>query len=348
MRKINILSVRKVEIRAFWDIVYEWEDVLSEKLNGNIINIYKSIGNYEIYKNIGKFKRPSLSGLINHLLNKNRIINPTDYNLYFEMWPKKPIIIFKLKFNRNSNNKKNNIPIFIDFYLKDSDLPDFYESYSKSPFILVTSYNAYEYLIKKKSPLKIYHYPLSISDKYALSNKFYKKEYDLILAGRTNPFLQKCLDIYCKKNTDLIYVYRKNIGNKFVYVNNKGNIISNGENREDYINLIRKSKIAFYSTNGIDTEIDRHLQDQVTPRLFELMCAQCSIIARYPKNDDTDFYKLNEVIPSVNNYEEFELLMDTYRDNESFPLETYSEFLSRHYTSVRAELLLNIIRDYEK
>ena len=59
---------------------------------------------------------------------------------------------------------KSTIPVIIDFWLNDSELPSFYEAYKDCPLVLITSAEVVEYLKTKNCPLKIEHWPLSIPD----------------------------------------------------------------------------------------------------------------------------------------------------------------------------------------
>ena len=64
------------------------------------------------------------------------------------------------------NNKKNIIPCMIDFFCRDkNELQKFYKRYDKNPVVLISSREAYDYLVSVKCPLNIRHLALSISDK---------------------------------------------------------------------------------------------------------------------------------------------------------------------------------------
>ena len=57
-----------------------------------------------------------------------------------------------------------------------------------------------------------------------------------------------------------------------------------------------------------------------------------------------DFYELEQFSPSVGSYEQFEKILDT-AINTDVNMKKYSDYLSKHYTSVRAKQLLNLIKD---
>ena len=64
----------------------------------------------------------------------------------------------------HGNNKKNIIPCMIDFYCREkSELQLFYKRYNKCPLVLISSKEAYDFLVSIKCPLNIKHlYRISI------------------------------------------------------------------------------------------------------------------------------------------------------------------------------------------
>lgn len=336
-KKINILSLRNVEKWPSFQIVYEWEEELAKILHADIVNEYK---NYKFYKS-------AILRLIHLISYRFKHKQKNTLNVYFEMVPKKIIRKGPFHFNINPLNNKSCIPIFIDCIIDENKLEDFYLSYSRCPMLLISDKNIYDLLIKKKYPCKIYHFPLSLPDKYKLNTQInYNKTYDAIMIGRKNSVFMEWINRYSLNNSDFIYLYQtKGEDGELYYIDNKGNIIGNFHTREQYIDLIRKTKISFYSTPGID---NGKKIDPVTPRLFELMSAQCNLIVRYSDNADTIFFELGKIFKSINNYEDFEKQMNIFLTSKDYPKSVYEEFLSKNYTSKRAELLINIINEYEK
>ena len=249
-------------------------------------------------------------------------------------------------FRSVSTNKKCIIPNIIDFFLEKKDLPLFYSRYSNAPVVLISSKEVFDYLKAENCPIPINHLALSISDKYSITpTTKYKKEYDLIIMGRQNPILEKYIDRYAADHPDLLYVYRKFVNGEFLYYTSKGELLGNIDNREDYMNLMRKARIGIYSTPGIDGGEERTKGfNQVTPRFLEYIASGCHILARYPQNSDVDYYNLSSIAPSIDTYEQFEAQMNNAKNNE-VDMKKYSEYLSHHYTSVRAKELLEIIKD---
>ena len=61
---------------------------------------------------------------------------------------------------------KFTIPVIIDFWLKEEQLPAFYVAYKEVPLILLTNLEVYEFLKQHKCPIPIEHWALSYPDKY--------------------------------------------------------------------------------------------------------------------------------------------------------------------------------------
>jgi hypothetical protein len=241
-------------------------------------------------------------------------------------------------------SRRKIIPVIIDFFVSPPYLPPFYENYKEYDLVLISNYDAYNQLKKANAPLNIVHFPLSLSDIYRLTeNTRFEKKYNLLVAGRENPVLADYLKLYLSKNPDFDYVYRKLEDGKFFYFSNKTGLIGEFGTRNEFIQLIRASKCAFYATPGMDGGDTRTKGfNPLTPRFFEFMAAKCFIIARYPNNDDTRFFEINSIMPSIGSYEEFENALNKYRKETDTPQE-YIPYLQKHYTSERVKLLKTIL-----
>lgn len=326
----SIITQRKLRDFVFFHLVYEWEDIFSEKLQ--IPLLYETQVQFWVNKICGKI------GLRLPFQKKNNL----KYKFYFDMY---------VRFSPDKFSQNDIIPAIVDFYVLESELPTFYKSYHSNPFILISSMEAMHFLKEKKCPLKYYHFPLSLSDKYRITGKeIIVKKWDLVLIGRPNPVLNEFLNIYCQKYPDFIYVYRKYVNNAdgkyWSYFTNRGESLGDFDSRESYMNLSRQAKVGFYSTPGIDgDEIRTKGFSQVTPRFLELIASGCHIIARYQNNADTDFYKLNDFCPSIETYEQFETQLNHSLTSE-VPIQKYVNYLNEHYASNRTKLLNDIVNSY--
>lgn len=335
-KMIVILSKRIVMKKATnqkkhcFDIVFEWENILAENLNCNVI----CRSNFEF-----KFDE--------YCRKLYKIIPIPFYRLYdiFSFSKKRKVLMFDASTKQQDGiyNNSKYIPCLVDYFLSEKNYPNFLRAYKNNLLVLVSSREVYEYLVNKGCPINIAHFPLSLPDQY-LTNEVYQKEYDLIIAGRTNPLLLKYVEKYEKDYPDTKIIRRKYVdGHFWYYISSTGEKVSRGDSREEYINLLRKSKIALYTTPGIDgTRPDANGWNQVTPRFLEEMAAQCHIIARYPDNADTRWYEIDKICTSVQSYEQFKDLMCRYKD-EMVDFFKYREYLSKHVTSKRGKMLKDIL-----
>lgn len=317
-----ILTSRKHITWPSYHLVYEWEDVISDKMN--IPFCYKTN--------------------LNDICNK--IVQRVQYRGNIPFQNKKMKLQFELSARMRTDiyNRKSIIPIIIDFYLSQTDLINFTNSYNRNPFILISSAEAIEFLKENNCSLNYFHFPLSLPDIYQLEGNINeKKKYDLVLAGRQNPILEKYLDEYIKTHPNFIYVYRRLESGNFFYYTNKGDFLGEYGTRAEYISLLRESKIGLYATPGIDGgELRTKGFNQVTPRFLELIASGCHVIARYPQNADTDFYQISDFSPNIDSYEKFETQID-FALNNSIDINKYSSYLKQHYTSTRVEVLKDIL-----
>ncbi|MBP3602583.1 MAG: hypothetical protein J6J79_00365 [Lachnospiraceae bacterium] len=314
-----------------FDIIYEWEDIIGQVLEKEVC----VRSNFEF----------NFDEKCRKIYMKTHI---PIYKLFRIIDIKRPkgVFMFDAATKRQEGiyNSKKYIPCLIDYFLGEDQYRLFINAYKNNPFVLVSSKEVYDYLLRKQCPIKIYHFPLSLPDYYIdFSNKFEKK-YDLVLFARQNPMLMKYIDEYENRHEDFSLVRRKyENGHYIYYLSRTGKFISYGDTREEYWNLVKQSKVAVYTTPGMDnTRLDANGWNQVTPHFLEEIAGQCHIIARYPKNADTEWYEMDKMCQCVKNYEEFEILMNKYRD-ATINIEKYKKYLEKHVTSKRAELLKEIM-----
>ena len=320
MKLQTIITTRHYNTWPSWDLVYEWEDVLKSKLQ---LDFY-----YD-----------------SKLMNNRYIKKIPVFNKLFQT--DKPSFMYEMSVGRpnNRNNKKNIVPCIIDFFLTKEQLPSFYKRYDKHKIVLVSSKEVYDFLKSVDCPINIGHLPLSISDIYKIRQEtVFDKKYDLVIMGRTNPVLLDFLKKYSKSNPHFRYVYRVLKDGVFNYYTSDGETLGDICTREKYIQLMRSAKVGFYGTPGIDGgETRTNGFNQVTPRFLELVASQCHIISRYHQNSDTDYYEFPRFGKSVETYEEFCSIMDVCL-SKPVDRKFYSEYLQRHYTSMRAEQLAELTK----
>lgn len=325
---IYIESKRKVIDVYFHQIVYEWEDTLLKCLSGKLRN--KSITLFHAFAK----RFPLLR--FNYKIPRKNIIFRFDMN------------VLNLE-HKDCRNTKNVYPAIIDFTLLKSDFDEFYRWYKDYDNVLVSSLEIVEKLKECGCPLKITHFPLSISDKYAFNAKVLEeKEYDVVFAGNVSKVFQDFLEKYKQSHPSLKVLYRRRKGNKFEYYDDQGNTsVDYDDTRESYMRYLRKSRVAFYSTPGRDRKAECGY-NWVTPRFLEILCSGCAVIMQYNSTADTQYYELESLWgKSVESYEEFEKAMDNALSTP-IDVEKYSNYLAKHYTSTRANLFLEILKKDNK
>lgn len=332
MKLNQIVSRRGYEKFQYWDIVNEWEDILSKELQVPIVNEPAFLG-HQIVRGL-----PFLYKLFTGRNN----------SLYFQLAAEiAPTRLKKIQFLLGLRNKNIStvIPCIIDFWVSKKDMHILNKIYSRNKVVLISSKEAFDLLTENQTPLPIVHWPLSLPDKYRFSEScLNEKKYDLALMGRQNPLLESFLKTYIKSHPDFICAHKRFEDGHFKYYLTDGTYIGNADSREEYMNIIKGAKIALYATPGLDGKADANGYNQVTPRFLELVANGCHIIARYSKNPDTDFYELDKFSKSIETYEDFEKAIDKARST-SIDIEFYKKYMSKHYTSVRAEQLKEILKE---
>ena len=319
----HILTCRKIDSSFFWQIVFEWEDIFAKELGIPLWN------EPAIARNPHAFRLPILGDLVT--LGKGNVFRYDLSSGNYDFW-----------------NTKRVIPCIIDFITSKERLPEFEHAYRKHKLVLISSLEAYSMLKEQGSKLNIAHLPLSLSDKYRItaSTKIEKK-YDLVLMGRQNPVLMEFVQIYAQRHPDFVYVYRPESEKGFAYYTTKGEFVGDIVDREQYMQLTRQARCSLYSTQCVDGGPSwRSGYNQVTPRFLEMIASGCHIIARYKENPDTDFYEIDQFAPMCDSYSDFERQMDQAR-NEDVDMAKHAKYMEKHYTSVRAGQLREILKTIE-
>jgi hypothetical protein len=334
----KIYSTRQSNNEVYSHLIYEWEDDYSKYLE---VPIY-SYGSFKD-KYLRYFFKIAQKLKVDSIIQKlEGFRKPKSYSFIFELYPR-TYFSFQVFTNK--------IPHIIDFDY-NVDLNTFYVVYKNCKVILISSLEAYNYLKLNKCPLNIVHQPLSISNNHKLSFKPVKeKEIDLIVV-RANKVFTTYLEKFAERNPNFEYVERrwKNglLYKNNVYFSNKRGALGEYSEREAYLELLRNSKVALYSTPGFDDNHKRFM-NHVTPSLFEFISSGCQIIARYPKNYETDFFNLEKISPSISTYEEFEKLLNLYMNNESSHyLKQSTNFLDSVYTQNQVNKLKLILDNIDK
>lgn len=333
----GIITRRHIESWPSWDVVFEWEDIISDCLKIPILPLKKSF-----YRTI-TIEKERVQNFLNALhalapIKRGKSSIGESLFLFFQMNIKGflPFSQFELR---------SIVPYIIDAFIDKDDLNHINIKYSSCPLVLISSLEVFDFLKANNSTLNIFFLPLSISDKYKGQQELIEKEFDVVLAGRTNPTISEYLDRYLESKPEIEIVYRKKIENgNFIYFSNKRGEIGNIVSREDYMNLLKRARIGVYATPGMGDEIRAKSLNPVTPRYLELLAAQCHVLALYPKTNETTYFELDRVCQSLDSYHMFESVINKYLKSP-VNLEKYNSVLDKHYTSKRVIELNDIIGD---
>lgn len=318
MQLSRIITNRKIDFHPANDLVYEWEEDL------------RAYFDMQFYYNRA-IKNQRYSKYIPFLLT---VLQTDEPAFTYEM----------CTFRHNGNNKRNIIPCIIDFYIRTPwQVRWWYMQYMFNPAVCVSSREVYEYIQSILHSPKIHHLPLSISDRYKISDATrYEKNYDLLIAGRQNPVLKSYFERYITEHPDTTFIRRDMRDGKAVYVDHTGKCIEQADSRDIYIGMMRSVRACMYSTPGVDGSRKTNDFSQVTPHFLEIIAAGCHPLLRYPDNADTRYYELQSFCEHLETYEQFSKALDKAR-SEEVDMRKHSNYLQKHYTSNVAKQLQQIL-----
>lgn len=319
MRIEQIFSFRKFDHRVFYDIVYQWEDIIASTLGINVV--------------CPKSDKPLHGKMLTITKNMRSLI-----------FRKKTLVFHMNAFcEDNFYNHPNVIPYIIDFWVDEESIVEFESAYSNNPVVLISSKEVYDYLKDHGTKIKIAYCPLSIPDGNVKESFSTPKDIDICVVGRTNPVLKKWVHQYVETHPDTIFVSRKDENGKCRFVDTKGNCVIESNSRESYNLLLQRSKCTLYSTPGTDGDRpETNGFSPVTPRFLEFLSNGCHVLTRYSENSDTKYYEFDKYWKSMQTYEMFEEELDRLRAtpiDEDF----YQEYLSKHKTSYIANIITDVM-----
>lgn len=325
----GIYTNRDTQQPYYWDVVYEWEDQLAKSLNVPVIpigprydRIYEPSPLRKILNRIGFYQTID-----------RFFFRPSQYFLAFHIGP--PGIY-------SFHSRINVIPLIIDFW-RGEDLQRFSSIFSLSKYVLISSREAYDYLVNQNLKLNLRHLPLSLPD-YLLREKTIveKRRFDIVHFGRQNKDLEEYMKLLVSELPQINYVYsRKNNGRLEMFSTVEGELGS-FDSRESFLRLISQARICLVSAPGLDE--DRHRTggfSPVTPRFFEAAACACHLIGIYPDNSDFRFNEIDKICVNVRNYETFKSAVLHCLGSPQQP--DHTAFLQRHVTSKTADKLKQIL-----
>jgi hypothetical protein len=322
----GIYTIRDTRQPHYWDIVFEWEDQMAITLGVPLIPIGKKFN--KIY-NPSTLKK--ILNRINFYQAKDRIFfHPKIYYIAFHIGPPGVYSFY---------TRNDVIPVIIDFW-KYEDLRRLESIFQLSKIVLITSREVFNYLSPIVSRIKVEHLALSLPDKYLPAHDIPIRDIDIIQIGRRNATFDLYMNQFLAEFPDTHYVSAKKIGEEIHIVSNQSGDMGIFAKREDFMSLLRRSKVSLVSAPGLDEDKSRTGGfSPVTPRFLESAACGCKLLALYLQNADFDYYKISQVAPVVTNYKHFRELANEYLMTDATP--DYSHYLQAHLTSKRAKELLN-------
>lgn len=317
----RIISCRAYEHRGWFQIVWEWENIL-----GNVLKI--------------PIKTPG-----NKPFRLRRLLRYLGFPL-FQFGTSVEFIMDGSPIDRR-NIRRNTIPWIIDYFLSEEATKKFIQSLTKAPLVLISGKEAYERILSLGgNKLNIKHLALSLPDYWMpkSENDWNNKDYDLILIGRTSEGFTKYINRYIESHPNMSVAIRRMENGHYNFYSQKdcSVLVGNADTRDEYIKLLKRSRAFIYTTPGIDGDKSTNGLSQVTPRFLEALACGCNPVMKYADNADTRWYELSMFGPSVENYEDFERQMDK-AISTSPNFSKISDYLSKHLTSIRAKELNEIL-----
>lgn len=313
---IEITSLRKINNEAFYDVVFEWEDVMAETFKTQLISISPLLY-------LGKMAYCKLNK--RYTLNQN--FRRKKCSVYFVMYPTE----------LRERVFENGIPIFMDAW-SDRDIEYIIKKTAKLQLFYCTSLEVYNRIKSMDKESKVKYMPLSVSDMYFSKNfSKYNKSIDVIQIGRRNPLLHDFMMQYINEHNEIEYVYNKSSHSGLAeYISTKKGYIGHIEGRKDFIKNLSSAKVSLVSTPAIDnSRKDANGIDFLTPRFYESAVLGCALIGRYGENEETK--RISNICPNIKTYIQFSAEMDKALSISNVELfEREEKFIKENLTSCRA------------
>lgn len=285
----SVTSLRRIDDRAFYEVMYEWEDALAQYFHSYVKQISpmayygqkaycKLRSNYKLYQN--------LKGDCSVLF----VMNPSELH---------------------SGVFKSVIPIFMDVWT-DGQVDMIIDKTRDLKLFYCTSVEVYKRIKMKDSSSRVRYMPLSVSDLYFSENfSRYIKSIDVIQIGRQNQVLHEFMMQYVAEHPNVEYVYTNGVkhGELIEYVSTKRGNIGTIVGRKEFVRWLSSAKVSLVSTPAIDGSRE-HANgiDFLTPRFYESAVFGCAMIGRYGVNEETK--RIRDFCPNIVSYVQFSEEMD--------------------------------------
>lgn len=328
--KINILTERKWEKRAFYQVAWEWEDCMLQYFQehgyADSQFLYIRAAQSKILKAFHKFV---LYYLPLCLRGTSRREDTISIYTPYRVWHCNQFLSHRF------------IPIFIDVY--DNESEKIYQLTKKLPFFFVTSMDTYHQIKDVHPDSSVQFMAQSIADKW-VTEEVPQKSIDVIQIGRKSDLLHSCMLEYCKKHPAVNYVYSQN-GSFYSTVDGD---IGKRSSREEFMALLGSARVCLVSTPGVTTHRFGNV-DFFTARIYESAARFCRLIGHYSDNEEAQILGIPSICPNVHHQEEFDRYMTEALekgDVSDEEKEIFLSFIRKHTTSARAQQIIDCVKKY--
>lgn len=235
-------------------------------------------------------------------------------------------------------DQKNCIPIFIDVW-NDGGIKYIADSTRNLKLFYVTSRYVYDHVRAEDPNSNIHYMPLSVSDKYYSPNfdRYRNKTVDVIQFGRKDPVLHEYMLRYASEHRTVDYVYSE-INKELPYASTIRGNIGTIDGRNGFMQTLASAKVSLVSSSGMDKRITASYGVNFpTPRFYESAVVGCSLIGRYPDNQEFRELNMSRYCPNITSYDQF--VRELERALAITPEELYAQnrdFILNSLTSKRA------------
>ena len=355
----EVSIVKPKQITRGYDVILEWMEDTAKYFNVPVVmdTSYDSYGqNSSIYfhaseipptgiKAVIKSARNSLGQMfpvLRRLTMKKRMLSYSNHSIPdLEQNISSPLSVYYMASPLEISvcSHGNCLPIYIDVW--HDSIKYVAESTKNLKLFYVTSRAVYD-LIKAENPdSNVRYMPLSVSDRYFSPNfeKYRHKTIDVIRIGRRDSLLHEYMLRYTNEHKDVEYVYAGTDGKYSCYISTTRGNIGENASRDDFINTLASAKISLVSPPGMDRKNpQKYGINFPTPRFYESAVLGCSLIGRYPDNEEFRELNMSRYCPNITSYEQF--VHELERALAMTPEELYAQnhdFIINSLTSKRAE-----------
>ncbi|MBR0278715.1 MAG: hypothetical protein IJQ75_01875 [Synergistaceae bacterium] len=236
-------------------------------------------------------------------------------------------------------DQKNCIPIVIDAW-NDGGVKYLVDSTKNLKLFYVTSRYIYDHIKAENPNSNIRYMPLSVSDKHYSPNfeRYRSKTVDVIQFGRKDPILHEYMLRYSAEHQNVDYVYSEE-GKRSDYLSTIRGNIGPVSGRYSFMQTLESARVSLVSSPGMDkNQPITYGVSFPTPRFYESAVLGCSLIGRYPNNEEFRELNMSRYCPNITSYEQF--VHELERALAMTPEELYAQnhdFIINSLTSKRAE-----------